>query len=45
MLFKIIIKNKQLDPLLTGDFNKNKVGSLVMNVKKDKLEKTCNKRQ
>lgn len=45
MLFKIFVQNKQLDPLMMGDFNKNKVGFLVMNAKKDKLEKTSNKRQ
>jgi len=28
---------------MTSDFNKNKVCFLVMKVKKDKLEKTCNK--
>ena len=30
---------------MTSDFNKYKSGFLVMNVKKDKLEKTSNKRQ
>jgi hypothetical protein len=45
MISKIYIENKQLHHLMTGDFNKNKVGFLVMNVKKDKLETTCNKRK
>ena len=41
MLFLLIFtEKKQIHYLITGDFNKNKVGFLVMNVKKGKLEET-----